>query len=64
MDMLYIVFDQFIQYLGQEKTHCTFIVNRSWRESRIPSLLRVLLFLVQVGVPKVSWVFRQAWMES
>ena len=34
------------------------IVYRGWRESSLLSLARVLLCLVRVGVPRVSWAVR------
>ena len=36
----------------------TFIVDRGWRESRLPNLAKVLLCLVRVGVPQVCWAVR------
>ena len=35
----------------RKKTLFTFIVDRGWRKSRLPSLARVLLCLFRVGVP-------------
>ena len=53
---LYLFF--FFNYLllGTEKTLSTFIVDLGWREIRLPSLARVLLCLVRLGVQRVSWV--------
>ena len=33
-------------------------MDRGWRESRLPSLTRVLLYSVIVGVSQVSWAVR------
>ena len=57
---LFLVFFlyQFTQYKGQNKTILTFILDRGWRESRLPSLARVLLCLVRIGVPQVSCAVR------
>ena len=43
---------------ARKKKHFTFIVDCGWRASRLPSLARVLLCLVRVGVPQVSWSVR------
>ena len=43
---------------GENKTVFTFILDRGWRESRLPSLARVLLCLVRIGVPQVSCAVR------
>ena len=45
----------------------SFIVNRDWRQSRLPRLARVMMCLVEVCLTWVSWtcqVFGQALMES
>ena len=42
----------------RKKTILTFILDRGWRESRLPSLARVLLCLVRIGVPQVSCAVR------
>ena len=54
----FFFFYQFTQYKGQNKTVFTFILDRGWRESRLPSLARVLLCLVRIGVPQVSCAVR------
>ena len=40
---------------GDRKNLFTFNVDRGWR---FPSLARVLLCMVRVGVPRVSWAVR------
>ena len=55
---LYLVFDQFTQYMGQKNP--TYFYCELWLEveCRLPSLAKVLLCLVRVGVPQVSWTVR------
>ena len=49
---LCIVFGSIYSILGTNKKKLsTFIVDCGWRESRLPSLARVLLCLLRVGVP-------------
>ena len=58
LELFLFFFNQFTQYKGQNKTVFTFILDRGWRESRLPSLARVLLCLVRIGVPQVSCAVR------
>ena len=58
LELFLVFFNQFTQYKGQNKTVFTFILDRGWRESRLPSLARVLLCLVRIGVPQVSCAVR------
>ena len=48
----------FYSIQGTERTLFIFIVDRGQRQSRLPSLARVLLCLFRVGVPQVSWAVR------
>ena len=46
--------NQFTQYKGHKKKTFTFIVDHGWRQSRLPSLARVLLWL-QLVCHKGLW---------
>ena len=55
---LYLVFKPIYSILRTEKKVFTFFTHPGWGESRLPSLARVLLCLVGVGVSQVSWESR------
>ena len=50
--------DQFTQCQEQKKLLYSCIVDCDWRKSRLPWLDRVLLYLVEFGLKRVSWAVR------
>ena len=55
---IYIFAANLFNTRDRQKQQFAFTADYGWRESRFPSLARVLLCLVRIVVPQVSWAVR------
>ena len=52
-------FNDCLSFTQEFGTDCfCLVVDSGWRSSRLPSLARVILCLVRVVVPRLSWAVR------